>query len=120
MALEEEQQHNEESHSCPENDVPLADSEAHSDDDQIDRESIQLNREQILNRTDLDKNLKMIKSLLHFTYSLQKDDTINMLTKVYRKCLELKKEQLSYIEFQADCYPRLFHSSSDSDQPMDL
>ena len=106
MALEEEQKHSEESHSVLDSDSPVADSETHSYDEEIDRESIQLNCTDILNSTDLDESLKMVKSLLHLTSSLQEDDTTNMLTKVYRKCLELKKE--SYIEFQADCYKRLF------------
>ena len=36
----------------------------------------------------------MVKSLFHLTSSLQEDDTTSMLTNVYRKCLELKKEKV--------------------------
>ena len=53
----------------------------------------QLNCKDILNRTDVDESLKLTKSLLHLTSSLQENDTINILTKVYRKCLELKKKE---------------------------
>ena len=95
MALEEEQQHSEESHCVLENYSPVADSETHSDDEEIDGESIQLNRTDILNRTDLDESLKMVKSLLHLTSSLQEDDTTNMLPKVYRDCHEMKKEKVT-------------------------
>ena len=66
-----------------------------SDDEQIDRESIQLNRKEILNGTDLDESVKIVKSILHLTSSLQKDDTTIMLTKVYRKCLELEKGKVT-------------------------
>ena len=61
-----------------------------ADDEETDGELIQLNHKDILNRTDLDESLKMVKSLLHLTSSLQEDDTTNVFTKVYRKCLELK------------------------------
>ena len=93
MALEE-QQHSEESYSVLESDSPVADSETRSDDEEIDGESIQLNCTEILNRTDLDENLKMVKRLLHLTSSLQEDDTTNIPTKGYHKCHELKKEKL--------------------------
>ena len=53
-----------------------------------------MNRKDILNCTDLDESFKMVKSLLHLTSSLQEDDTTSMLTNVYRKCLELKKEKV--------------------------
>ena len=36
----------------------------------------------------------MGKSLLHLTSSLQEDDTADMLTKIYSKFLEPKKEKL--------------------------
>ena len=53
-----------------------------------------MNRKDILNCTDLDESFKMVISLLHLTSSLQEDDTTSMLTNVYRKCLELKKEKV--------------------------
>ena len=93
----------------------------HNHDEQIHGESIQLNRKEILNRTDLDESLKMVKSLLHLTSSLQEDDTTNMLTKVYRKCLELKKEKVT-LNSRQTVIRDFFHSSSDTciEQPMDL
>ena len=59
------------------------------------RESSEVNRKDILNCTDLVESLKMVKSLLHLTSSLQEDDTTSMLTNIYRKCQELKKEKLN-------------------------
>ena len=53
-----------------------------------------MNRKDILNCTDLDESFKMVKSLLHLTSSLQEHDTTSMLTNVYHKCLELKKEKV--------------------------
>ena len=121
MALEEEQQHSEESHGVLESDSPVADSETHSDDEEIDGESIQLNLTDILNRTDLDESLKMVKSLLHLTSSLQEDDTTNMLPKVYRDCHEMKKEKVT-LNSRQTVIRYFFHSSStyNIEQPMDL
>ena len=54
-----------------------------------------LDRKDILNSSNLDESLVMIKSLLHLTSSLQEDDTSNMLTKVCHKFLQLKNEKVS-------------------------
>ena len=90
-------QHSEESHGVLESgsSVHVADAETHSDCEEIDGESIQLNRKDILNHTDLDESLKMVKGFLNLTSSLQEDDSTNMLTNVYCKCLELKKEKVT-------------------------
>ena len=53
-----------------------------------------------------------VKSFLHLTSSLQEDDTFYMLTKVYHKFLELKKE------FPGKLLSETFSYSIE--QPMDL
>ena len=76
-------------------------------DDDINEEveeSIQLSRKDILNSTNLDESLVMVKNLLSITSSLQKDDTADMLTKVYHKFLELAKERKVCLKLQANCY----------------
>ena len=118
MALEEEQCHSEEFQSTciVQSDSPAADTETPSDDEGIDGKLIQPNRKNILNQTDLDESLKMVKSLLHLTSSLQEDGTTNMLTKVYRKCLELKKEKVA-LNSRQTVIRDFFHNT---EQPMDL
>ena len=49
-----------------ESDSPVADSEIHSEDEEIDGESIQLNCTEILNCTDLDESLKMVNSFTSY------------------------------------------------------
>lgn len=118
MALEEEQQSSEESPSVLES-GSLADPETDEDeesDEEIGGESIQPNRKDILNCTDLDESLKMVKSLLQLTSALQEDDTTNVLTKVYHKCLELKREKLA-LNSKQTIIRDFFHTS---EQPMDL
>ena len=56
----------------------------------------------------------MVKSLLHLTSSLQEDDTTSMLTNVYRKCLELKKEKVELNSRQT-----VSRSTLCTEQPMD-
>ncbi len=75
-----------------------------------------------MNCTDLDESLKMVKSLLHLTSSLQEDDTTSMLTKVYRKCLELKKEKVELNSRQTVIrdFFQLDANAVCTEQPMDL
>ena len=54
----------------------------------------------ILNSIHLDESLVMVKNLLGITSSLQEDDTADMLTKVYHKFLELKKEKYALNSWQ--------------------
>ena len=65
----------------------------------------------ILNSTNLDESLLMVKNLLSITSFLQ-DDTADMLTKVYHKFLELKYALNSR---QTD-----FFCSSNIEQPMGM
>ena len=47
----------------------------------------------ILNSIDMKESMRMARSLLHTTSLLSEDDTSSLLTKVYHKCLEWKKEK---------------------------
>ena len=77
-----------------------------------------MNRKDILNCTNLDERFKMVKSLLHLTSSLQEDDTTSMLTNVYRKCLELKKEKVE-LNSRQTVIRDSFSSTMCTEQPMD-
>ena len=67
------------------------------------------------------ESLKMVKSLLHLTSSLQEHDTTNTLTKLYRKCLKLKKEKVT-LNSRQTVIRDFFHSFIvyNIDQLMDL
>ena len=98
IVIEEEQQciSNQEFHSHLESASCNLPTHSETDIDANDSvgESSEVNRKDILNCTDLDESFKIVKSLFHLTSSLQEDDTTSMLTNVYRKYLELKKEKV--------------------------
>ena len=50
-------------------------------DDDINEKKLKHSCKDILNSTNLDKSLLMVKNLLSVTSSLQEDDTADMLTK---------------------------------------
>ena len=85
---EMEQQHCED---VFEGDPPIAES---NKDDEEAEESIQLNRKDILNCTDLDESLMMVKRLLHLSSSLQEDDTADLLTRFIINALDWRKKNL--------------------------
>ncbi len=103
MTLDERQQHSEDlSDGDPPVDVCYMDDEE-SDKDEEESDKVP-NRKDLLNSSNLDESLVMVRSLSHLTSSLQEDDTTHMLTKIYHKFLELKKEKLIKIKLQANCH----------------
>ena len=77
----------------------------------------QLECSNILNNSDLDENLKMVKSLIHLTASLQDDDTTSSLTKVYRKFLKVKSEKFE-LNSKQTVIRDFYQYSGNTEQPM--
>lgn len=69
------------------------DEDHETDSDDSCEQSSEQSRKDILNGINIEESMQMVRSLLHTSSLLSEDDTTNLLTKVYRRCLEWEKEK---------------------------